>query len=394
MTASAKAKRLPYKTVWVPLLLITLVTLFLSMPGCTVYVDNQKVPDYALEANPDDFVVADDVAALHYYGVGGWGIKWRGEYLLAAPYFSNHGFLSYYAKNGPDLDAVRSGVLNTPFNEAELVLVGHGHVDHAADIPAYADAGLPTRQAGIIANQTTLNMLSSLMPPNESFNCAVAPEEDGKPIEQCALSGFRITPLASDHAPNIKVLGIPITVSKGTVDEPQEEHPERPSGYRLGNTWAYLIDLLDENGDVVFRIHYMDAVAGSESSRIPAKLLAERQVDIHIACVPGFAYVNNYPEWVLEQGKTGYVMLGHWEDFFQPREDRLKPVTVVLSENKLNKFVDRVEAGISGDAATVTPLNKSPDDCPADGEQCGPRGNVWAMPVPGETYHFGVRVGL
>ena len=370
------------------MLLIALVALFLSLPGCTIYVDNQKVPDYALEANPDDFVVADDVAALHYYGVGGWGIKWRGKYLLAAPYFSNHGFLSYYAKNGPDLDAVRDGVRNTPFGETGLILVGHGHVDHAADIPAFPAAGLPARQAGIIANQTTLNMLAELMPPNETFGCAEAPLDNGKPVERCALTGFRITPIASDHAPNIKVLGIPITVSQGTVDEPQETHPERPSGYRLGNTWAYLIDLLDENGEVVFRIHYMDAVAGTDQSSIPPELLEDRAVDIHIACVPGFAYVKDYPEWVLEQGKTGYVMLGHWEDFFQPRDERLKPVSVVLSQNKLNKFVQRIEAGVSSDAKTITPLNKSTTECPTDGEQCGPRGDVWAMPVPGETYHF------
>ncbi len=364
------------------------------MPACTIYVDEQRVPDYAIEASMDDFAIADDVAALHYYGVGGWGIKWRGEYLLTAPYFSNHGFLSYYGKNGPDVDAIRKGVRNTPFRDSGLILVGHGHVDHAADIPAFVDAGLPANQAGVIANQTTLNMLASLMPPNEAFRCAEAPLEDGKPIENCNLPGFRITPLASHHAPNIKLLGIPITVSKGSVEQPQEDLPDRPSGYRLGNTWAYLIDLLDENGEIVFRIHYMDAVAGSEHSGIPADLLAQHAVDVHIACVPGFAYVEDYPEWVMQQGETGYVILGHWEDFFQPRDDRLKPVSVVLSESKLNQFVDRIEASIVTDAVKVSPINKSPTDCPVDGEGCGPRGDVWAMPIPGETYHFGVRARL
>jgi hypothetical protein len=385
---------LPRKALWIPALLIIAVLAFMSIPGCAVYVAEQRVPAYAIEADAEDFAVADDVAVLHYYGVGGWGIKWRGEYLLAAPYFSNHGFLSYYGKNGPDIDAVRKGVRNTPFGDTGLILVGHGHVDHAADIPAYAEAGLPANQAGVIANPTTLNMLAELMPPNESFRCAEAPLEDGRPIEGCNLNGFRITPLASHHAPNIKILGMPITVSTGTVEEPQENIPERPSGHRAGMTWAYLIDLLDENGDVAFRIHYMDAVAGSDDSSIPAGLMNERSVDVHIACVPGFAYVKDYPEWVMEQGNTGYVLLGHWEDFFQPRDDRLKPVTVVLSESKLNRFTKRVEGSISDDAVRVAPLNKSTDDCPVDGERCGPRGDAWAMPVPGETYHFGVRAGL
>lgn len=370
------------------------VALFLVIPGCAVYVAEQRVPTYALEADIGDFEVPNDVAALHYYGVGGWGVKWHDEYLLLAPYFSNHGFLAMLGKNGPDLDEIKKGVRNTPFADAGLILVGHGHVDHAADIPAYPAAGLPAKQAGVIANTTTLNMLARLMPPNESFRCAQAPVESGKPIDGCRLAGFRVTPLASDHAPNVKLLGMKFTIAKGTVDESQSHLPERPVDYKLGLTWAYLIDLLDEDGEIVFRIHYMDAVAGSNQSSIPSDLLAQHKVDIHIACVPGFNYVDNYPEWALDQGKTGYVMLGHWEDFFQPRDKRLKPVTWVLNERKLNQFATRIDSGMADDAADVAPLNKSDDDCPADGELCGPRGKSWAMPVPGETYHFGVRAGL
>jgi len=376
------------------MLLIVAALIFLNIPGCTMYVAEQRVPAYALEANPDDFAVPDDVIALHYYGVGGWGIKWRSEYLVTAPYFSNHGFLGLYGKNAPDVEAIRNGVHNTPFSDAGLILVGHGHVDHAADIPAYNDAGLWTNQAGIVANQTTLNMLAALMPPNESFRCAEPPVEDGQPIANCKLSGFRITPLASHHAPNLRILGKGFTVSTGTVEAPLSQVPERPTDYLAGKTWAYLIDLLDENGDIVFRIHYMDAVAGSEHSSIPPELLAQRKVDIHIACVPGFNYVDDYPEWVMHQGKTGYVLLGHWEDFFQSRDDRLKPVTVVLSDNKLTDFTRRIENSAARDAAQITPLNKSTDDCPLDGESCGPRGDAWAMPVPGETYHFRVEERL
>ncbi len=376
------------------MLLFVAALVVLSMPGCTLFVAGQKVPDHVLEANTDDFRVADDVAALHYYGVGGWGVKWRGEYLLMAPYFSNHGFLGMFGRNGPDLEAVKQGVRNTPFGDAGLILVGHGHVDHAADIPAYPMAGLPANQAGVIANKTTLNMLASLMPPNKSFRCAETPSASGQAIDNCSLAGFRITPLASHHAPNVKLLGMGFTIARGTVDEPLPEIPSRPSAYRMGDTWAYLIDLLDENGEIVFRIHYMDAVAGSDESSIPPALLAQRKVDIHIACVPGFAYVDNYPEWELQQGKTGYVLLGHWEDFFQSRDKRLKPVTWVLNENKLNTFTRRIENALSPDAVQIAPLNKSPVDCPVDGERCGPRGKSWALPVPGETYQFGVRAGL
>ncbi len=373
---------------WLLLIGAVAITLSIIAPGCTVQVAGQRVPSHVLEADINEFDVADDIAALHYYGVGGWGVKWRGEYLLMAPYFSNHGFLGFYGNNGPDLDAVIDGVYNTPFSEAGLILVGHGHVDHAADIPAYSAAGLAAEQAGVIANSTTLNMLASIMPPNETFRCAEAPTTDGAPIKDCLLAGFRITPLTSAHAPNVKILGMSFTVSEGTVDQPQDTIPASPSDYLLGTTWAYLVDLLDADGNVVFRIHYMDAVAGSDESHIPPELLAERDVDVHIACVPGYNYVDRYPEWVIEQGNTGYVLMGHWEDFFRSREKRLKPVTFVLSEGKLNDFAERIEAALPADRPRAGPINKSTDDCPVDSENCGPRGASWALPVPGETYHF------
>ncbi len=383
-----QARRNPRKTLWLLLFVAIAITLFIITPGCSVQLAGQRVPAHVLEADPDAFNVADDVAVLHYYGVGGWGVQWRGEYLLMAPYFSNHGFLGFYADQGPDIEAVIAGVNNTPFSEAGLILVGHGHVDHAADIPSYHAAGLTTDQAGVIANSTTLNMLASIMPPNERFRCAEAPTTDGVPINDCSLAGFRITPLSSAHAPNVEILGKSFTVSEGTVDQPQHTIPQSPADYLLGATWAYLVDLLDADGNVVFRIHYMDAVAGAAESHVPAELLAERDIDVHIACVPGFNYVDRYPEWVIEQGNTGYVLMGHWEDFFRSREKRLKPVTLVLSEGKLNDFAERVEDVMPAGQNRSRPVNKSTDDCPADSEKCGPRGESWALPVPGETYHF------
>lgn len=343
-----------------------------------------------------DFDAPDDVVVMHYYGVGGWGVQWRGRYLLLAPYFSNHGFLEIFVDRPPNLEAIREGVVNTPFSRAELILVGHGHVDHAGDIPGYLAAGLPSGRAGLIANRTTLNMLSGMLPPNEDFRCARAPEADAKPIEGCELRGFRITPLASAHAPNVVLVGWPFTAAEGSVERPRAEPPRSPSEYLLGDTWAYLIDLLDERGEVVFRIHYMDAAAGADEKRSLARLAREKSVDVHVACVPGYHYVSEYPEWAIEQGEARFVMLGHWEDFFRARQRRLKPVTFVLDERRLNDFVRRVEAAIPSATPSKNHASQRRDDCRTESAQCGPRGGSWALPVPGETFRFqtGVRTGV
>ena len=358
--------------------------------GADLEVAGQPVPARRLVASDAEFAAAENEIVMHYYGVGGWGIQWRGEYLLLAPYFSLHKLPTLLRRKSPDIELISRGIAGTPFTTTGLVLVGHGHVDHAADIPGYFAAGLPVQQSGLIANRTTIKMLDSLIAPNPGFRCAEAPADDGASLERCTLSNFRIHGIASAHAPNVKLFGSAFLVSEGTHSEPLDEPPERPMDYLAGNTWAYLIDLLDDAGNIVFRMHYMDAVAGDGQSQLPSDLIDARGVDVHIACVPGFDYVTDYPEWAIRDGQARFTMLGHWEDFFGGDSDTVKPVRFVLNERKLQQFVARVEDAIEPDTQILSPTNKGTHDCPPDAEMCGPRGDNWALPVPGETFRFRV----
>ena len=107
---------------------------------------------------------------------------------------------------------------------------------------------------------------------------------------------------------------------------------------------------------------------------------------MHIACVPGFEESNDYPGTLLEHHHVRYVLMGHWEDFFRPRTAPLVPLYGVLDQGSLNKFVEIVEHELPH-ARGVAPLNKSDAECTAP-RLCGPRGNAWALPIPGETYQF------
>ena len=372
----------------VAILVFLAVTALPLASSAEMLVGGQPVPARTLTATAGAFEAADDAVVMHYYGVGGWGIQWRGEYLLLAPYFTRYRIPALLRSNSPDLSAIRKGADGTPFKHAGLVLVGHGHVDHAADIPGYFDAGLASGQAGLVGNHTTVNMLDSLVSMDDGFRCAQSPAYDGEVMDDCALEGFRIRAIASDHAPNVKLFGSAFLVSEGHLESPQQDLPRRPMDYLAGDTWAYLIDMLDPDGNVVFRIHYMDAVAGAGQSHLPPELIAQHSVDIHIACVPGFDYVDGYPEWALQDGNARYTMLGHWEDFFGGDSDEIKPVRFVLNERKLNQFKNRVENASAQQTNKLAPTNKGAADCPVEQEICGPRGDSWAMPVPGETFRF------
>ena len=80
------------------------------------------------------------------------------------------------------------------------------------------------------------------------------------------------------------------------------------------------------------------------------------------------------------------MLAAHWEDFFLTHREPLMPLRTVVTEEGIERFLDVVEQAHPMPTG-VAPLNKSAADCAAP-NVCGPRGTVWAMPVPGETYQF------
>ena len=360
--------------------------------GCAHTIAGQQIPRQVLKPDPKDFASDEGVAVLHYYGSGGWGIQWGGSYIVTAPYFSNHVIASLLTQNlSPDVDAIKDGVRGTPFKDAKVILIGHGHIDHAGDVSGFfGDERLESGKPGLVADRSTMNELASL---RGNFGCweAIDFDHTGQATQTCAVPRIRITPIHSAHAPHLKVFGVELADYGGYVKDPQSDLPTRAAGFKLGNTWAYLIDLMDKAGNIVFRIHYMDAAASPPHGLIPRQLLHPsdgpgRDVDLFISCVPGYDIMDDYPEEAIIQHNVRYVMAAHWEDFFQPRTDTLKPVRVVLDDDDMTKFVQRV-ARLLPEARGVRPLNKPADPCPAD-KPCGPHGKAWTLPIPGETFRF------
>jgi hypothetical protein len=325
-------------------------------------IRGQKVPEHALRADPKSFEAGPKTVVLHYYGAGGWGVQWRGNYVLAAPYFSNHDVASLLASDAagslvkilPKPLEVRAGVEGTPIEKTNLLLIGHGHIDHSGDVPALFDQGLIHGKPALMADRSTTNELAAL---SSRFGCVAAVDYSNAETvsAQCPVEGVRVTPIHHAHAPHLNLIGLDVAAFGGFVKEPATEPPSRAADYKLGNTWAFLIDLLDEKGRVVFRIHYVDAVGSPPHGIVPPGLLKERDVDLHIACVPGFEQADFYPETTLSHHRVKYVLLGHWEDFLQPRSDALKPLRQVLDVAAMERFVTEVEKQVPH-ARGVAPL--------------------------------------
>lgn len=154
--------------------------------------------------------------AFTYLGVAGWQIDSANTTILVDPYFSR-----------PSLDGVitsdpRAVAARAP-KRADVILIGHSHVDHLLDAPAVALA----TGAQIIGSDSTARVARAAGVPSDR----VMPVKGG---EDYAFDRFSIRVLPSLHSVIDKhALGAPITVVP----------PKTFDDYQEGGTFNYLVRL-------------------------------------------------------------------------------------------------------------------------------------------------------
>lgn len=381
---------------------ISLATLLLVTTGCpgTFKVRKQPLASEAAKANLADFTNAKPAeAVLHYYGSGGWGIWWRGTYIVTAPYFSAaDAFDVFFFEDAikPNSGRVADGLARTPIAQTRLLLAGHGHYDHVGDVPeiwdqiAQAKRALPPGDPGRrpplpIWSRTVDNTFHSKL-KNER-RIVLRLDDTGQPI---ALPGagnsIRITPILSSHAPHIGgAKDSRLMLYFGRVKRRWPHIPTEAQEYLNGYTWAYLIELMDGNR-VAFRIHYQDS-ASSALDGIPSRQVRGwNDVDLHIGCVPGSNLVHEYPKKLLAKTQARFVLLAHWEDFTKERDDGVAPLPrPIVTKSVFDRFLRDVDNSVG---TTPNGLLKRRS---GKGPSKGPSDNNWLVPTPGETLWFKTR---
>ena len=88
----------------------------------------------------------------------------------------------------------------------------------------------------------------------------------------------------SEHAP----IFLHHQFAPGTYDKPLTEIPTKASDWKEGQTIAYVIDFLDDAGQVDFRIFYQDA-GSTPPLGIPPDddVVGTRRFDVAVLCMPG-----------------------------------------------------------------------------------------------------------
>lgn len=282
---------------------------------------------------------------LQYLGVGGWRIETPHTVLLTGPLLTRPELLEVGLGKVlvPDTAAILQALEAWqvgPLDRTAAILVGHGHYDHLLDAPWIAARLAP--RARILGNRTTRLQVLALAPElgldtlrvEDVGARAASPEDSGSWI--AVSRDVRILPVRGDHAPHFAGH----TLYSGVRTTPLPEPPGPATDWLDGETLAFLVDVLKEDGSVGLRLYYHDGIPREPAGTLPRSVLDEGgPVDAALLVPASFAEVRWHPEVLVENLRPRTVLVQHWEDFFSPALAPAEPVMFTI----LPDFMGRLE---------------------------------------------------
>ncbi|MGH9462368.1 MAG: hypothetical protein ACRD1X_14195 [Vicinamibacteria bacterium] len=292
----------------------------------------------------------ESAVQVRFLGVGGFLIRRGSDAVLTAPLYTNPSETELGGPLAPNPD--RIAMFHPPSQDVKAIFVGHAHYDHLMDVP-YVWKNTP--DAMIYGNESTKNILAGYSPaasvpagvpviPPEKVRALNSSSDNvvdyrmcldreglgDDPVTEDASQGrwvdvpgarVRFRALCSEHPPQIAGM---IHLWPGAVLRPRFRPPDNAMNYLQGETHAFLIDFMNEEGTVPeFRIYYQDAPTNVPIGEVHPSLLEEKRVDLALLCVGNFFDVAS-PTHIVTNTHPRYVILGHWENFFRAQNEELK----------------------------------------------------------------------
>ncbi|MCK6467882.1 MAG: hypothetical protein L6Q53_06770 [Candidatus Brocadia sinica] len=287
---------------------------------------------------------------VQYLGVGGYLFRHGKNALMTAPSITNPGLLKILSMTKLTTNEELVDLLLPPVEDVEMILVGHSHYDHLLDVPyvmrKYA-------MNAVVYGSKTMGHIMAAAVDKSRIIAVDTYAAKGKTPGQWIYNQdrtIRFMAIESEHAPHFAGMKL---LPEGPYDKDLKHLPRTVFGWVEGQTYAYLIDFLNEQGNIAFRVHYQDAASTPPLGFVPDLPANDlKRVDLAILCVASFTQVKEYPEGIIRAIRPKNILLGHWEDFFRNQK---RPVKVLRTTNVRN-FIKRLESVMPGDSQWQMPM--------------------------------------
>jgi hypothetical protein len=295
--------------------------LALASAGCSTFsIKSDRCPAY-VPATP-----AAGAVKVQYLGSGGYLVQRGDDVVLLGPQYSNPSIVEVMFDHQIRTDrALVDAMLPAEAGRAAAIVIGHAHYDHLLDTPYIANAH--ARNARVFGSATMKNMIGSEVPADRIVD--VGPSAVAR-VPVSITDRLRLWSIPSKHADQTRLksglLGVNVAVHmwRGTVTEPMTRLPATASEWPEGEVYAYVLDFMDATGTTVeFRIYYQDA-GTSEPAGYPFGANAptdSRPIDLTIISAGDEQNMTNHPKGIIAATKPRFVVVGHWENFFEPQTD-------------------------------------------------------------------------
>jgi hypothetical protein len=282
--------------------------------------------------------LVDGRVRVVYLGNGGVLIAHGRDVLVTAPLYSNPtmGELAAqdFVSDRERIDAYLERY-EDELSRASAVLVGHSHFDHLMDAPHTMARWTPN--ATLYGNDAMLKLLAPLPAAiqrlsveGSAYDPRPDPPRPGQPVT-VGTSRIRLWPIVSEHSLQFPIPLLlrllpgpqpPVHMWRGAPEQPLSQLPTTAGGWSQGTVLAFVIDFMDDQDDVVFRVYYQDSPSRSPFG-FPAPVVTGRSIDLALLCVGGSeaGEFQSHPEPILRQPvmAQAHVVGIHWEDFLNPR---------------------------------------------------------------------------
>lgn len=251
---------------------------------------------------------------VRWLGTAGFEIRAGGASILIDPYVTRAGYgACLWRPLVPDLSQIAR---ITP--QADAIIVGHTHFDHALDVPAIAQR----TGAMVYGSKSAIALCrASLVPDPKLVN--VEREPGSEPVT-AEVGPFRLRFAPSAHS----------RFAMGRVPFPGEimdcdQVPLRTERYRCGAVFRVEIEVFGR------RIVHLGSAELVERAACP------KEVDLLLLCVAGWQSSEQFPERVARALDPKAVLLSHWDNFFLPL-DRGEVILPAMSVQKLSDRLTKV----------------------------------------------------